>query len=58
MDRTHHYVAPPPTRCHACTAVHLRTPDYEDRPAPEALRFRADRIDDHPHEPPGGHPAR
>jgi len=45
-DRTHHYTAPPPTRCHACTAVGLRTPQYDEAPQPDALRFHAVRVDD------------
>jgi hypothetical protein len=47
-DRTHHYVAPLPTRCHACTAIGMRTPQYAEAPQPDALRFRAERIDDEP----------
>ncbi|WP_088320296.1 hypothetical protein [Kineosporia sp. R_H_3] len=46
QDRTHHYVAPIPTRCHACTAIGLLTPEYDEAPQSDALRFRAERIDD------------
>ena len=47
-DRTHHYEAPLPVRCHACTAISLRTEQYDgdEVSAPRALRFHATRIDD------------
>lgn len=47
-DADHHYVAPLPTRCHACTVIAMRTPDYEKAAQPDALRFRAVRVDDVP----------
>jgi len=46
LDRTHHYTAPPPTRCHACTAAEMTAAAYTKASWPRALRFRADRIDD------------
>jgi hypothetical protein len=36
------YVAPPPSRCHACTAVHQRAKGYEGAIAPGALKFHAE----------------
>lgn len=36
------YVAPPPSRCYACTAVHHKVADYEKADAPEALKFSAE----------------
>lgn len=45
MDPTteREWSAPPPTRCHACTAIARRARDYEgsEVPAPSALRFHA-----------------
>lgn len=40
-----HYEAPPPHRCHACTAVAERQADYIEADAPHALRYRAVRVD-------------
>jgi hypothetical protein len=40
-----HYEAPAPTRCHACTALAATQADYHDAPHPQALRWRAVRID-------------
>lgn len=45
-DADHHYVAPLPTRCYACTVIAMRTPEYEKAAQPDALRFRADRVED------------
>ena len=41
-DNEDRYVAPPPSRCHACTAVHKRVEDYESADAPQALKFSAE----------------
>lgn len=35
------WVAPLPTRCHACTAIEHRSADYGENEAPRALRFSA-----------------
>ena len=35
------WVAPPPARCHACTAIEHRSADYGQNEAPRALRFSA-----------------
>ena len=38
------YVAPPPHRCHACTAVAARAEEYREVPhAHQVLRFNAER---------------
>lgn len=36
------WVAPYPSRCHACTAISHRVKDYTKADAPEALKFRAE----------------
>lgn len=33
------YVAPPPLRCHACTAIEARQEKYRDAQQPRALAF-------------------
>lgn len=38
------YHAPPPHRCHACTAIELRSAEYEKAQQPRALRFTVDLI--------------
>lgn len=37
------YSVPPPTRCHATTAVQAAAAKYQDSETPSALLFRAER---------------
>lgn len=40
-DNEGRYSAPPPSRCHACTAIERRSEQYKEAKAPRALRFAA-----------------
>ncbi len=45
-DGSHHYEVPAPVRCHACTALAIKTKAYEEAEQPGALRFSAQRVDE------------
>lgn len=42
----HHYEVPEPVRCHACTALAVKTQAYEKAEQSAALRFSAVRVED------------
>ncbi len=42
-DAEGRYVAPEPTRCHACTATAVRSAEYKDSPQNHALLYHAER---------------
>lgn len=51
VDGAWHYDVPTPTRCHACTAVHVAQEPYGEAAAPHALRFHPVRVDHDDHPP-------
>lgn len=38
-DSEKHWIAPPPTRCHACTALEAERRKHDDKPTVRALYF-------------------